>query len=64
MCMGAISHARVQRVVFGATDRSGAAGSILQLADADFLNHRIAVTGGVLGDECGNQLRSFFLSRR
>jgi tRNA(adenine34) deaminase len=65
MCMGAISHARVERVVFGATDpKRGAAGSILQLADADFLNHRIAVTGGVLGDECGNQLRSFFLSLR
>ena len=65
MCMGAISHARVQRVVFGATDpKRGAAGSILQLADAEFLNHRIAVTGGVLGDECASQLRSFFLSRR
>lgn len=65
MCMGAISHARVQRVVFGATDpKRGAAGSILQLADADFLNHRIMVTGGVLGDECGKQLRAFFRERR
>lgn len=65
MCMGAISHARVQRVVYGATDpKRGAAGSILQLADAEFLNHRIAVTGGVLGDECAMRLRAFFLARR
>jgi len=65
MCMGAIGHARVKRVVYGATDpKRGAAGSVLQLADAEFLNHRIEVTGGVLGDECGNQLRAFFKARR
>ena len=65
MCMGAISHARVRRIVYGATDpKRGAAGSILQLADADFLNHRIEVTGGVLGDECGARLRAFFQERR
>ena len=65
MCMGAISHARVRRIVYGATDpKRGAAGSILQLADAEFLNHRIEVTGGVLGDVCSAQLRAFFLARR
>ncbi len=65
MCMGAISHARVRRIVYGATDpKRGAAGSAMQLADAAFLNHRIEVNGGILGDECGAQLRSFFLSRR
>jgi len=65
MCMGAISHARVRRIVYGATDpKRGAAGSILQLSDADFLNHRIEVTGGVLGDECGARLRAFFQERR
>jgi tRNA(adenine34) deaminase len=65
MCMGAISHARVRRIVYGATDpKRGAAGSILQLADAEFLNHRIEVTGGVLGDKCADQLRSFFKARR
>jgi len=65
MCMGAISHARVRRIVYGATDpKRGAAGSIMQLADADFLNHRIEVSGGLLGDECGTQLREFFRSRR
>ncbi len=42
----------------------GAAGSILQLADAEFLNHRIEVTGGVLGGECADQLRAFFKARR
>ena len=65
MCMGAISHARVRRIVYGATDpKRGAAGSILQLADAEFLNHRIEVTGGVLGDDCADQLRTFFKARR
>ena len=65
MCMGAINHARVRRIVYGATDpKRGAAGSIMQLADADFLNHRIEVSGGLLADECGAQLREFFRSRR
>jgi len=65
MCMGAISHARVSRIVFGASDpKRGAAGSALQLATADFLNHRITVKSGVLADECGNILKSFFLERR
>lgn len=65
MCMGAISHARVKRLVFGATDpKRGAAGSILQLADADFLNHRLALTAGVLGEACAHQLRAFFMARR
>ena len=65
MCMGALNHARVRRIVYGATDpKRGAAGSIMQLADADFLNHRIEVSGGLLADECGAQLREFFRSRR
>jgi tRNA(adenine34) deaminase len=65
MCMTAIVHARVQRVVFGATDpKRGAAGSALQLADAEFLNHCVELTGGVLGDECGGMLREFFRARR
>ncbi len=65
MCMGAIQHARVKRVVYGATDpKRGAAGSALQLADASFLNHRIEITGGVLEETCSTQLRSFFIARR
>lgn len=65
MCMGAISHARIQRIVYGATDpKRGAAGSALQLADAEFLNHRIAVDGGVCAEECRALLHDFFKARR
>lgn len=64
MCMGAISHARIRRVVFGATDpKRGAAGSIMQ-PDQVFLNHKIEWAGGMLGEECGAQLRAFFQARR
>jgi tRNA(adenine34) deaminase len=65
MCMGAIVHARVKRLVFGAADpKRGAAGSALQLADAGFLNHRVEVEGGVLGEKCADLLREFFRGRR
>lgn len=65
MCMGAISHARIQRVIYGAPDpKRGAAGSALQLAEADFLNHRIEVSGGLYGEECSNLLLDFFRARR
>lgn len=65
MCMGAISHARIERVVFGATDpKRGAAGSALQLADAEFLNHRVSVGGGLLEARCRELLLNFFRTRR
>ena len=65
MCMGAISHARIQRVVYGAPDpKRGAAGSALQLADAPFLNHRVEVEGGLFLDECSQLLLDFFRARR
>ena len=65
MCMGAISHARIQRIVYGAPDpKRGAAGSALQLADADFLNHRIEVLGGLLEETCSALLLDFFRARR
>ena len=65
MCMGAISQARVKRVVFGAYDPiRGAAGSILQLADASFLNHRIQVTPGVMQESCSKILLDFFKNKR
>ena len=65
MCMGAISHARVQRIVYGAPDpKRGAAGSALQLADADFLNHPITVDGGLYDEECSALLLDFFRARR
>jgi tRNA(adenine34) deaminase len=65
MCAGAIVHARVARVVFGAADpKAGAAGSIFNLLDSERLNHRAPVTAGVLGMECSQQLKEFFQSRR
>jgi len=65
MCAGAIVHARVERVVFGASDpRTGAAGTIFNLLQAPELNHRCEITAGVMADECGDLLRSFFRERR
>lgn len=65
MCAGAIVLARVPRVVFGAYDpKAGACGSVLSVLDHPELNHRPEVLGGVLGEECGELLRSFFRARR
>ncbi len=65
MCAGAIVHARVQRVVFGAADlRAGAGGTVFNLLQAPPLNHRVEVTGGVLAEACGALLREFFRARR
>lgn len=65
MCAGAIVHARVARVVFGATDpRAGAAGTVCNLLQTDFLNHRTEVVSGVLAMECATLLREFFRVRR
>ena len=65
MCASAMVHARVQRLVFGATDpRVGAAGSVFNIVQHPALNHRLEVTGGVLGEECASLLRSFFVARR
>jgi tRNA(adenine34) deaminase len=65
MCMGAISHARIKRLVFGAYDpKRGAVCNALNLTDAGFLNHRISWNGGVLETECSELLRDFFKARR
>ena len=66
MCAGAIIHARVDRVVFGAADpKGGAAGSVFDLLPSDQrFNHRVEVDGGVLARECSERLRAFFISRR
>lgn len=65
MCAGALIHARVERVVFGAFDpKTGAAGSVFQLIPHEAHNHRITVQGGVLQEQCAAQLQAFFRERR
>lgn len=65
MCIGAMFHARIARVVFGARDpKTGAAGSVLDLFAESRLNHHAVVEGGLLAAECGALLSSFFAARR
>lgn len=65
MCVGALIHARVDEIVFGAADpKAGAVQSVFQMANVPQLNHQISVTPGVLADECGGLLRDFFEARR
>jgi len=65
MCAGAIVHARIARVVYGAADpKTGAAGSVFNLLDSSALNHRPPLTSGILAEECGQILRRFFEARR
>jgi tRNA(adenine34) deaminase len=65
MCAGAIIHARIGRLVFGARDpKTGACGSIVNLFAEPRLNHHATVEGGVLADECGKLLADFFAARR
>ena len=65
MCAGAIVLARLPRVVYGASDpKAGACGSVLDVLGESRLNHRPEVSGGLLGEECGELLSAFFSSRR
>jgi tRNA(adenine34) deaminase len=65
MCAGAIVHARVKRLVFGASDpKAGACGSALRVLNHPKLNHRVEVRKGVLKEECAAALREFFAARR
>ena len=65
MCAGAIIHARIGRLVFGARDpKTGACGSVVNLFAEPRLNHHATVEGGVLADECGKLLADFFAARR
>jgi tRNA(adenine34) deaminase len=65
MCAGAIMHARVARVVFGARDpKTGVAGSVIDLFAEERLNHHAEIVGSVLEAECGGMLSAFFAARR
>ena len=65
MCLGAIIHARIARVVFGAYDeKTGVCGSCIDLSTSEWFNHSIEIKGGVLANECKNLLQQFFKKRR
>ena len=65
MCAGAMVHARISRLVYGAADpKAGAAGSVLEITSHPHLNHSIEVTPGVLAEQCSELLRNFFAERR
>jgi tRNA(adenine34) deaminase len=65
MCVGAIVHARCQRLVYGADDpKAGAVSSVFNILQSQKLNHAVECMGGVLAEECGQLLKNFFLVRR
>ena len=65
MCAGAIMHARIAKLVYGASDpKTGACGSVVDVFGEQRLNHHTAVSGGVLAQECGAMLSDFFAMRR
>ncbi|MRW82966.1 tRNA adenosine(34) deaminase TadA [Pseudoduganella sp. FT26W] len=65
MCSGAMMHARLAKVVYGATDpKTGACGSVVNLFEQEQLNHHTEIVGGVMAEECGAMLKNFFAARR
>jgi tRNA(adenine34) deaminase len=65
MCSGAMMHARLARIVYGASDpKTGACGSVVNVFESAQLNHHAAVEGGLLAEDCGQVLKDFFAERR
>jgi len=65
MCAGALMHARVERVVYGAPDpKTGSAGSALDVFSVKQINHQTRIEGGLMSEECGQVLKDFFKERR
>ena len=65
MCVGAMLHARIERLVYGAADpKTGACGSVINLFAEPRLNHHASLTAGVMAEECGALLREFFAAKR
>lgn len=65
MCSGAMMHARLAKVVYGAADpKTGACGSVVNLFEQEQLNHHTDIEGGVMAEECGAMLKNFFAARR
>ncbi|MTV36445.1 tRNA adenosine(34) deaminase TadA [Duganella radicis] len=65
MCSGAMMHARLAKVVYGAADpKTGACGSVVNLFEQEQLNHHTEIEGGVMAEECGAMLKNFFAARR
>ena len=65
MCLGAMMHARIKRIVYGASDpKTGVCGSHVDLSSESFFNHEMKISGGILEKECKELLQSFFKSRR
>ena len=65
MCIGAMFHARIERLVFAASDpKTGVCGSVMDIPACSQLNHHVQVQGGVLAEEASQQLRQFFMQRR
>jgi tRNA(adenine34) deaminase len=65
MCAGAILHARIERLVYAASDpKAGACGSVLAVMNHPQLNHKVEVVSGLLAEECGTMLSNFFRTRR